>query len=194
MDEKFRRRVEMEPAMSAFPTIRPRVVGDDLVQTVNARDLHACLEIGRDFSSWIKGRLAKFGFALGADYATEQVFPRSGENPGGRPATDFHLTLDTAKELAMVENNDRGRAVRRYFIACERRLRDGRRPGSHRLADESLAARLRAVEACRWAFGIGAAREMWIVLGLPVVPAMRAPAAQVEMPFDLSASVVGGHG
>jgi len=41
----------------------------------------------------------------------------------GRPATDYHLTLDMDKELAMVENNDRGRQVRCYFIALERQAR-----------------------------------------------------------------------
>lgn len=38
-----------------------------------------------------------------------------------KETTDYHLTLDMAKELSMVENNEQGRAARRYFIECERR-------------------------------------------------------------------------
>tara|TARA_R110000796_G_scaffold117736_1_gene230779 strand:- start:19753 stop:20526 length:774 start_codon:yes stop_codon:yes gene_type:complete len=90
------------------------------VQTVNARDLHQYLEVGKDFSTWVKNRISRYGFVEGADYV---VFTNSGENPsGGRPATEYHVSLDMAKELAMVERNERGRQARRYFIDCERRL------------------------------------------------------------------------
>ena len=83
-----------------------------------ARDLHAFLEVRRDYTTWIKHRIARYGFVEGEDFL---VFTTSGENLlGGRPATDYHLTLDMAKELAMVENNERGRQARRHFIECER--------------------------------------------------------------------------
>lgn len=90
-------------------------------QLCNARDLHAILQVGRDFSSWIKDRIEQYGFVEGEDYS-----PVSGNRSDGRPGkqrTDYHLTLDTAKELAMVENNERGRQVRRYFIQIEKEAR-----------------------------------------------------------------------
>jgi len=87
--------------------------------TVDARELHAFLGVKRDFSSWIKGRVEKFGFVEETDFV---VFTKSGENlKGGRPVIDYILTIDMAKQLSMVENNEKGRQIRKYFIACERR-------------------------------------------------------------------------
>lgn len=103
--------------------VTSREIGRDTIPTVNARDLHETLDVGRDFSTWIKGRISQYGFEEGRDYVTA-VFPNSGENlKGGRPSVEYHLTLDMAKEVAMVESNDRGRAVRRHFIGCEKLLR-----------------------------------------------------------------------
>lgn len=87
---------------------------------VNARDLHKFLKVGRRFTTWIQGRIAEYGFAENLDFIS---FSQSGEKPkGGRPTVEYHLTLDMAKELAMVENNEEGRKVRRYFIRCEKDL------------------------------------------------------------------------
>lgn len=93
-------------------------VGDDLVQTINARDLHAFLEVGKDFSNWIKDRISLYGFVEHVDYV---VFAKTGENSsGGRPQREYSLTLDMAKELSMVERNANGKQARQYFIQCER--------------------------------------------------------------------------
>jgi len=89
----------------------------------DARELHTFLEVGRDFTTWIKGRTEEYRFVEDEDFAIATAPPiRGAGNRGAR--TDYHLTLDTAKELAMVENNDQGRAARRYFIECERRTLD----------------------------------------------------------------------
>ena len=93
------------------------------VQTINARDLHAFLEVGKDFSNWIKDRIASYDFAENRDFV---VFAETGGKPfGGRPAKEYALSLDMAKELAMVERNERGKQARQYFIECERRLKVG---------------------------------------------------------------------
>ena len=103
--------------------IHLQAIGTEQMPTVNARDLHAFLEVRWDFTTWIKRRIAKYGFVEGEDY---EVFHKFVENPqgdrGGRPTDEYQLTIDMAKELAMVENNERGRQARRYFIECERRL------------------------------------------------------------------------
>lgn len=90
-------------------------------QLCDARDLHSFLGVGRDFSNWIRGRIEQYGFVEGEDFS-----PILAKSTGGRPGVEYHLILDMAKELAMVENNDQGRQVRRYFIAMERQARESR--------------------------------------------------------------------
>jgi len=89
---------------------------------VSARDLHAFLESRQHFMDWIKNRIEKYGFVENEDF---KVFHNLMKNPnGGRPLTEYSLTLDCAKELSMVEGNEKGKQARRYFIECERRLRE----------------------------------------------------------------------
>lgn len=109
------------PSEATAITVIAGSIGGDTVQTVNARDLHAFLEVGKDFSNWVKARIEQYDFVENRDFV---VFARSGENSsGGRPAKDYALTIHMAKELAMVERNERGRRARAYFIECERRAR-----------------------------------------------------------------------
>ncbi|MBF0446227.1 MAG: antA/AntB antirepressor family protein [Magnetococcales bacterium] len=88
--------------------------------TVNARDLHIFLESESRFNDWIARRIQEFGFEEGVDFYSEMS-----KSSGGRQAKDYHLTIDMAKELSMVERNDKGRSARLYFIECERELRQG---------------------------------------------------------------------
>lgn len=86
---------------------------------VMGRDLHAFLEVGTTYSRWIERLIEKYGFSAGQDF-----LPKMAKNNGrGRPQEDHILTLGMAKELSMVQNNDRGRQARQYFIECERRLK-----------------------------------------------------------------------
>ena len=93
------------------------------VQMVNARDLHEFLEVGKDFSNWIKDRIRQYGFQENDDYI-RVAKTGEGVNQGFQPI-EYHLTLDTAKELSMVERNEKGKQARRYFIECEKRLLTG---------------------------------------------------------------------
>ncbi|ENG2933349.1 antA/AntB antirepressor family protein [Escherichia coli] len=96
-------------------------ISNETALLVNARDLHSFLDVGKRFASWIVERIAEYGFVENQDFMIiSQVREKIGR---GRPAKDYHLTLDTAKELAMVERNEKGRQGRRYFIECEKRLR-----------------------------------------------------------------------
>ena len=91
-------------------------------RAVNARELHQFLESKQDFSTWIKNRIEKYGLVENEDYA---VFHKFMENPnGGRPQIEYALTIDAAKELSMVEGNEKGKQARHYFIACEKAVRE----------------------------------------------------------------------
>lgn len=88
-------------------------------QTVNARELHEFLEVGKDFSNWIKDRIEKYDFVENVDYV--RFSPNSAKTPyGGRPSVEYHISLSMAKELCMVERNEKGKQARQYFIECER--------------------------------------------------------------------------
>jgi len=91
-------------------------IGDALLPAVNARELHAFLQVGTRFNDWVAARIAQYKFIENNDFVTfteKQV--------KGRPGVDYMISLTMAKELAMVERNDKGRHARLYFIACEQR-------------------------------------------------------------------------
>lgn len=90
--------------------------GDNLL--IDARLLHQQLKSGHQFSDWIKRKIEEFGFEQDKDF-----FSNVRKSTGGRPGLDYHLTLDMAKELAMLERNEIGRAVRQYFIQKEKEAR-----------------------------------------------------------------------
>lgn len=86
---------------------------------VDARTLHAFLGVGRDFSSWLKVRILDYEFVENKDYIL--TLTKTGERQNV-VSHEYRLSLDMAKELAMVERSERGRQVRRYFIALEKRV------------------------------------------------------------------------
>ena len=89
--------------------------------TVNARDLHTFLEVGKDFSTWIKDRVEQYGFTEGEDFQAISHSPISGSGNRGAKI-DYFLSMEMAKELSMVERTPRGKQARQYFIECEKNL------------------------------------------------------------------------
>lgn len=88
------------------------------VQAVMGRDLHAFLESKEAYTRWIARHVEKYGFVAGQDFMTKMS-----ESTGGRPSEDHILTMDMAKELAMLQGNAKGKQARQYFIECERRAK-----------------------------------------------------------------------
>lgn len=110
--------------MNELIRVAERQIGDGAIQTVNARDLHAFLGVGKVFAAWIQERIQKYGFVENQDFAIGfPVLENQSGRGGDRRSKEYHLSLDMAKELAMVERNDKGKQARQYFIDCERRAK-----------------------------------------------------------------------
>lgn len=101
-------------------------------EAVNARELHERLESKRDFSEWIKYRIKQCQLIEGEDFIllpksgeqTDEVFTKNVENlKGGHNRKEYIVTLDAAKEIAMLEQNSQGKKVRQYFIQYEKRAK-----------------------------------------------------------------------
>ncbi|WP_273721105.1 MULTISPECIES: antA/AntB antirepressor family protein [unclassified Bartonella] len=107
--------------MNTLIPISEQTIDQETVQTVNARELHAFLEIGKDFSTWITDRIKKYNLLEKQDFVCSPILGSKGR--GGHNRKDYHLTLSVAKELSMLENNKKGREARLYFIKCERLLK-----------------------------------------------------------------------
>lgn len=88
------------------------------INAVNARDLHCFLENKDKYTTWIKDRIEQFGFVENKDFVT---FSENSEK--GRPRKEYIVSIDMAKELAMVERNAKGKEARLYFIDCEKKLK-----------------------------------------------------------------------
>lgn len=103
---------------------------DEGKQLVSARELHEGLEVGKKFTDWIKNRINKYGFEENEDYTiiNEVSQNREGSRLVNREQTDYIITTDMAKELCMVENNEQGRKYRKYFIECEKKLKQLQTP------------------------------------------------------------------
>lgn len=81
---------------------------------VSARELHEFLEVGTHFKDWFP-RMCEYGFKEGEDFCSFLS-----ESTGGRPAQDAVLSIDMAKEICMLQRNEKGKLARQYFLALER--------------------------------------------------------------------------
>ena len=84
-------------------------------QTVSARELHEKLNIGTRFNDWFP-RMTEYGFVEGTDFYSKM----SKTENGGRPSTDYVISLDMAKQICMIQRTPEGKAVRQYLIDLEK--------------------------------------------------------------------------
>ena len=87
-------------------------------QVVSARELHKFLENKDRFSKWFE-RMKSYGFEEGIDFQGCELFHAQ----GNQTITDYALTLDTAKEISMLQKNKKGQQARKYFIEAEKKLK-----------------------------------------------------------------------
>lgn len=107
-----------------YQSFLPILQSDENDSKVNARDLHKQLNSGRQFTDWIENRIKSYQLIKDVDYIT---ISRKYEIDGftkSKDILDYILTLDCAKQLAMVERTDLGALVRRYFIIIEKAFKN----------------------------------------------------------------------
>jgi len=90
--------------------INSSTIGQEVKETVNARELYVFLESKQEFSNWIKGRIEQYGFCEDVDFTIDKIII------GRNTRIDYHISFDMAKELSMVERTDKGKQARQYFI------------------------------------------------------------------------------
>ena len=112
------------------------------IETVNARELHEFLEVKSKFADWFKNRVSEFGFIENSDFVSVSKILES----GGR-SIEYHISIDMAKELSMLERNDKGKQARLYFIECERIAKSKQVPQSFAEALQLAANQAKQLEA-----------------------------------------------
>ena len=136
--------------MNELISLTQSAINGELQQTVNARELHAFLEVSSRYNDWIRNRISSYEFQENIDYVclTKTLVTQTEEGREGASTQKEHfITLDMAKELAMVERNDKGKQARQYFIECERKLREHQVKLAPKTYVEALRALADEVEA-----------------------------------------------
>lgn len=107
--------------MNELIRINNKIVNKEEQQTVSARDLHKFLEITRRFDKWIKEVFNIVEAEENIDYIT---MSKNGHGKDGRfLSSDYTITLDCAKEIAMVSKSGKSKQIRKYFIEVEKQYR-----------------------------------------------------------------------
>ena len=113
--------------------------------TVLARDLHEFLEVKTAYKDWFP-RMCEYGFAEGEDYCS--FLSDRFDGLPGKPRQDAQLTIDMAKEICMLQRNEKGKQARQYFLQLEREWNSPEAVMSRalRMAEERLE-RFKAINA-----------------------------------------------
>ena len=100
--------------MDSLIQISKNTINGSETNSVNAREIHKYLEVKTKFADWIKRAIEKYDFIENQDYAILK------NGNGNNAYIDYIVVLDMAKELAMLENNPKGKETRKYFIEFEK--------------------------------------------------------------------------
>lgn len=92
-------------------------------KVVYGSELHSVLEVKSNYRDWIRNRLSECEAVENEDYEAAKILA-----PSGQTKIDHIIKLDTAKEMAMLERNDKGKQVRRYFIRIEKKYKEQLKP------------------------------------------------------------------
>lgn len=118
-----------------------RITEQDGKQAVSARELHKFLEATERFSNWFERQL-QFGFIEGVDYIGCKQFNAL----ANQELMDYALTINCAKEISMLQRNEKGKQARQYFIEAENKYRELQKSGGFQVPTSFREALLLAAE------------------------------------------------
>lgn len=120
-----------------------KITEQDGKQAVSARELYAFLEIQTPFTMWAE-RMFEYGFTENVDYVS--LSQKSEKPQGGRPQIDYALSISCAKEISMLQRNDKGKQARQYFIEAENKYRELQKSGGFQVPTSFREALLLAAQ------------------------------------------------
>lgn len=120
-----------------------KITERDGKQAVSARELYAFLEIQTPFTMWAE-RMFEYGFTENVDYVS--LSQKSEKPQGGRPQIDYALSISCAKEISMLQRNDKGKQARQYFIEAENKYRELQKSGGFQVPTSFREALLLAAQ------------------------------------------------
>lgn len=123
--------------MQELIKIQKTEIGAEIINSVNARELHKQLEVKKDYSTWIKAQINRAGLEENRDFIK---LPQKGEQlaSGAKWITEYIITTEGAKHIAMISNTPRGKTVRDYFIDCEKKYQN--------MLDSKLSSQSKKIE------------------------------------------------
>jgi len=98
-------------------------IGAELVNSVNSRELHKTLDVGKKYADWIRSQIDGLGLEENVDYILISPKRESIGRGGDYSSKDYIITTDTAKHISMASRTPKGKEVRNYFIAVEKEFR-----------------------------------------------------------------------
>ena len=90
-------------------------INENQEPVISGRELHKALEVTERYSSWFD-RMTQYGFTENYDFSGCKVF----NTLANQELVDHILKLDMAKEISMIQRNEKGKQIRKYFIEVEK--------------------------------------------------------------------------
>ena len=103
------------------------ITNEEGQQLVSARELYEGLKVSQRFQQWFDKRVKKYGFEEEVDFTSVKTFTLV-NNGAKKELQDYAITIVMAKELCMIQRNELGRKFRKYFIECEKKLKEIQKP------------------------------------------------------------------
>lgn len=102
--------------MNQLIKIESKIIGNEEINAINARELHGFLESKQDFSTWIKNRIEQYGFSENIDYILK-MRNSDYQGHGGRNRIDYTISIEMAKALCIIESNDKGKQLLKEIVS-----------------------------------------------------------------------------